>query len=533
MFSARMCLRRQDLNELMLYRFLSLLSLVAIAAPGAASQDSLGKYNTIQPDRPSSASNSHYYAAKQTDYSHENSQEEEKIPLHVSNTEQPAQCTFKRGGMLSGGVEQVASPLITIQRLLHRNYPPEQPTLLTFIKPKQNSVFQLQHSKPGVYLTGKISNSERQLTAGIEHNDLKEGFTLSRPTLRASLAVHHMLGNNQEIPDPPASNPPYTPSVPEQNLNRIVPVNIVLPRETRETPYSYIDMHRRTGAPAKNVPSVAAQSLAPSSTLVRPIIATKQVEVQLSRTRDTIKRFESGAGSSATKIGTTVIHPDSELNAEIVASRKWQLELEPTRDKQNSQRIWQNSLQASCDHLRPVMPARAQLELVRPEIAKMAISNQHLQLAGNQRSANRVSAQLLSQPRRSIVVAGAMAKIESGTLRKRISWDKWYAEVANSAEHQLSAVLNRYGNPSGSNTLEITVTPQRHLTLKVLHGTSDKFDAATTEAFMALNGHASLDFPSGSKRHVVTFLVDNTHRYGEAMAGILSRPATGDDEPGP
>lgn len=520
----------------MLCRLLLLVTLLALAAAGASSQDSLRKCNTTQPDLSSSASNSPYDARKHTSYSHENSQQEEKIPFRI-NSEQSAQYSLSRRGMLSGGVEQVASPLITIQRLLHRNYPTEQTTLHSFIKPKQNNIFQVQLSKPGVCLSGNISNSERQLTANIEHKELKERFTLSRPTLRASLEMHHMLDNNPEIPGSPAYYP-LTPPVRKQNRNRIVSVNIMLPRETRETPSSYIDMHRRTGAPAKNVPLIAAHSLAPSLTVARPIIAIKQVEVRLSRTKDAIKKFEWATGSSgtespATKVCTTVIQPDSELNAEIVASRKWQPELKPTRDKQNSPRVWQNSLQASCDLLRPVMPAQAQLELVRPEIATTAISNRQPQLAGNQHSANRITAQLLCQPHQNVAVAGAMAKIKSGTLRKRISWDDWYVQVANSAEPQLSAALDRYGNPSGSNTLEITVTPQRHLTVKVLHGTNDKFDAATTEAFMALDGHDSLDFPAGSKRHVVTFLVDNTHRNGEAMAGILSQPATGDDEATP
>lgn len=141
-----------------------------------------------------------------------------------------------------------------------------------------------------------------------------------------------------------------------------------------------------------------------------------------------------------------------------------------------------------------------------------------------------VSAQLRSVLRS---VKPASDRIVAGVLMPRaeeIAWDAWYQQVARLSEPRLLKCLEDQGNPSGTNTLEITVTANRVLTAKVSNASNPAFDAATIKAYRLLNGRAELQFPPGSRRKQITFFVDNDHELAGTVSDVLTTPCSGDRE---
>lgn len=117
-----------------------------------------------------------------------------------------------------------------------------------------------------------------------------------------------------------------------------------------------------------------------------------------------------------------------------------------------------------------------------------------------------------------------------GEMERLIPWDRWYAGVASAYEPLLLSALHKYHDPAGSNTVSISVWPDRHLVVSLAKKSNPKFDAATLEAYRALDGDASLQYPPGSQRQKVTFLIDNTHKSSREIADVNSQTCRGDNE---
>lgn len=116
---------------------------------------------------------------------------------------------------------------------------------------------------------------------------------------------------------------------------------------------------------------------------------------------------------------------------------------------------------------------------------------------------------------------------------KVISWDQWYATFTRAYEPLLIRAFRKYNDPAGSNTVAITVWPNHRLKVSVHQkqpAKYDTFDRASVEAYAALNGSTALQFPIGSRRKQITFLIDNKHASGNPINGVESLPFSGDKE---
>lgn len=135
----------------------------------------------------------------------------------------------------------------------------------------------------------------------------------------------------------------------------------------------------------------------------------------------------------------------------------------------------------------------------------------------------------MRQPQANLDVSGKMLESKSA-YDKIISWDAWYARVAQAYEPILLKAIARRGNPAGSNTVSITVWPNHRLQAVIVEKSNRNFDSATIEAYQSLNGNKILEFPPGSKREKITFLVDNQHQTPHAVSDVNSQTYKGDNE---
>ena len=97
----------------------------------------------------------------------------------------------------------------------------------------------------------------------------------------------------------------------------------------------------------------------------------------------------------------------------------------------------------------------------------------------------------------------------------------------------LRDAIRKHGNPSGRNSMKLTVWPNHHLKAELAEGaegTSSEFDKATIEAYNLLNGNAALEYPVGSKREMITFFIDNIRKGTGAISGVKSQTIFGDKE---
>ena len=122
----------------------------------------------------------------------------------------------------------------------------------------------------------------------------------------------------------------------------------------------------------------------------------------------------------------------------------------------------------------------------------------------------------------------------TGTAAGRtISWDQWYANFTQQYEPLLIKAFRRYKDPAGENTVSVTVWADRRLQVSIPKKNSSKynaFDRATIEAYAALNGSATLQFPTHSRRKQISFLIDNKHSSATPINGVESLPFSGDNE---
>lgn len=118
----------------------------------------------------------------------------------------------------------------------------------------------------------------------------------------------------------------------------------------------------------------------------------------------------------------------------------------------------------------------------------------------------------------------------NGTIVRTISWDEWYRNFTRIYEPRLLRAFKKFGNPGGDNTVSLTVWPNCTLKASINRGSNKNFDAATLEAYRSLNGDPMLQFPIGSKRSEVSFLIDNRHGSVGPVTGVESQPFTGDKE---
>ncbi|MBX9686868.1 MAG: hypothetical protein K2X27_09215 [Candidatus Obscuribacterales bacterium] len=132
-------------------------------------------------------------------------------------------------------------------------------------------------------------------------------------------------------------------------------------------------------------------------------------------------------------------------------------------------------------------------------------------------------------PDREISKAGETAEEKDLDAQLILKWDDWHARFARIAEAKVLAALTKASNPAGADTVEITVLPDRHLTVKLTQSSNAAFDKAILEAFRALDGSPELAYPAGSRRRSLSFLMDSKLEGGLASK-VKSQTAVGDRE---
>lgn len=110
-----------------------------------------------------------------------------------------------------------------------------------------------------------------------------------------------------------------------------------------------------------------------------------------------------------------------------------------------------------------------------------------------------------------------------------IKWDEWHARFAGLARNPILNAVNKSNNPSGSNTVEITVRRNHSLSVRVTQAGNTAFDQAIVQAYQSLDGNTGLEFPAGSKRNAITFSIDNKHTGGVPKS-VKSQTSIGDQE---
>jgi hypothetical protein len=111
-----------------------------------------------------------------------------------------------------------------------------------------------------------------------------------------------------------------------------------------------------------------------------------------------------------------------------------------------------------------------------------------------------------------------------------ILWDAWHAKFAKLAQAPLISAFRKVGDPSGSDTVSITVSPDHRVAVKLTKQSNPKFDKAVMEAYRSLDRNPALAYPAGSLRSSVSFLVDNDHRAEGSVSTVKSQTTVGDKE---
>lgn len=111
-----------------------------------------------------------------------------------------------------------------------------------------------------------------------------------------------------------------------------------------------------------------------------------------------------------------------------------------------------------------------------------------------------------------------------------VKWDKWHAHFAELAREPILKCINEAGNPSGADTIEITVYNNHKLKASISKAGVSEFDQAMLRAYSLLDGNAGLQFPDGSRRKSITMQIDNKHTGKGAAKAVKSITTIGDKE---
>ncbi|MBX9719816.1 MAG: hypothetical protein K2X81_00335 [Candidatus Obscuribacterales bacterium] len=123
--------------------------------------------------------------------------------------------------------------------------------------------------------------------------------------------------------------------------------------------------------------------------------------------------------------------------------------------------------------------------------------------------------------------AGKALELDAKTA---VEWDAWHAHFAELARDPILKAVNKAGNAAGADTVEITVRRDHHVTVRLSQKANTAFDQAIVAAYQSLDGNPALEFPSGSRRSSVSFLIDNKHADSGTPSVVKSQTSVGDKE---
>jgi len=131
---------------------------------------------------------------------------------------------------------------------------------------------------------------------------------------------------------------------------------------------------------------------------------------------------------------------------------------------------------------------------------------------------------------RDVPTASTAKQAEDRDTESVIQWDAWHARFANLARQPILEEVSKAGSPSGTSTVEITVWPNHHLAVHLTQKSNAAFDQAIVKAYQSLDGNPALEYPAGSRRSSVTFLIDNKHNETGVPSSVKSQTSVGDKE---
>jgi hypothetical protein len=178
---------------------------------------------------------------------------------------------------------------------------------------------------------------------------------------------------------------------------------------------------------------------------------------------------------------------------------------------------------------------RAKLPAANLQVdAKLAMAKKNaLQVVGREQpQLDIVLTKLRTKPPANIPLASQAdpALVAEANFEKTIPWDAWHAKFAELAHKPILQEVNKCGSPSGGNTVEITVSPDHHIAVRLVKPSNDVFDNAIVQAYKSLDGNPALEYPAGSRRASITFFIDNQHKGNGIPSSVSSHTSVGDKE---
>lgn len=110
-----------------------------------------------------------------------------------------------------------------------------------------------------------------------------------------------------------------------------------------------------------------------------------------------------------------------------------------------------------------------------------------------------------------------------------VNWDPWHSRFSQLLKPALLRAFREHGNPSGHNTVEVTVHSNYQVEATLIDSSDVEFTKATLDAYKALNGNPGLKFPAGTRKTKTSFYLNHKKNLG-LVAGINCNPITGDTE---
>lgn len=128
----------------------------------------------------------------------------------------------------------------------------------------------------------------------------------------------------------------------------------------------------------------------------------------------------------------------------------------------------------------------------------------------------------IAMPQELLANSSSLTSKQSAVL-----WDQWYAKFAALSEPLILRTVEEASNPSGDNTIEISVDQNQKITARLARRSSPAFDKAIQAAYLAMSGNHAIRFPAGTNRNMVVFLVDNSHEDDGPVSEVHTKTLTG------
>jgi hypothetical protein len=234
------------------------------------------------------------------------------------------------------------------------------------------------------------------------------------------------------------------------------------------------------------------------------------------------KKRTSGNLEAKRANGLVPLESNSSVNADLLLAKA-----EPSADLQTKARVEPNPLIDTSTLARRVPPHK--------DISPRPVRAQPrpVQIARNistTTTATSIAMKPVRRERERHFPATSVTPKLNAKEQQRVLWDQWYDRVGKLCDSQLAAELEKHGNPAGSCTVEVSVRKDCHIGVISTQRDGEAFSTATLAAYRSLDGHPAWQFPAGSRRSQVRFVVKNSQDDAGPVIEIEGKRITGDSE---